>query len=137
MRISDWSSDVCSSDLGWRAPEAWSSGGRRLWCGEEGRADEVEQVLGGDAFVACGDDELVREALGAARWPGGCGDDGADPTSGGDLAGRLELPVGACDGSGGDAQIGGERANGGKAVSLVQRSGGDEGDDLGADLLVL
>src|SRR3546814_11471954 len=78
MRISDWSSDVCSSDLGWRAPEAWSSGGRRLWCGEEGRADEVEQVLGGDAFVACGDDELVREALGAARWPGGCGDDGAD-----------------------------------------------------------
>src|SRR3546814_4607697 len=41
MRISDWSSDVCSSDLRWRPPSVATSGQLRMACTASG--DHVTQ----------------------------------------------------------------------------------------------
>src|SRR3546814_16179937 len=37
MRISDWSSDVCSSDLEWRAMKPWVSSSRAGWAWKRSR----------------------------------------------------------------------------------------------------
>src|SRR3546814_7382180 len=60
MRISDWSSDVCSSDLGARD---WRAHRLPYWRGSVSVAadfDDVYREQGPDA---------VRRALDAARWP--------------------------------------------------------------------
>src|SRR3546814_16318258 len=45
MRISDWSSDVCSSDLGWRVAMATSSNERGLSLRSPGRFSATAQRL--------------------------------------------------------------------------------------------
>src|SRR3546814_7274491 len=51
MRISDWSSDVCSSDLGTRPR---GQNGRRRWCAihHQGAARGVEEVIAVAATIA-------------------------------------------------------------------------------------
>src|SRR3546814_14538357 len=45
MRISDWSSDVCSSDL-WVIPKGWPKKGRTGWRTAEEEAYEEAGILG-------------------------------------------------------------------------------------------
>src|SRR3546814_3909338 len=66
MRISDWSSDVCSSDLDWRGitSEDWRSG---LETGLLSPIEFTNAVFGGMIARGCG--RIVHIATGAAKYP--------------------------------------------------------------------
>src|SRR3546814_19250037 len=66
MRISDWSSDVCSSDLDWRGitSEDWRSG---IETGLLSPLEFTNDVVGG--MIARGWGRIVHIATGAAKYP--------------------------------------------------------------------
>src|SRR3546814_12897858 len=66
MRISDWSSDVCSSDLDWRGitSEDWRSG---IETGLLSPIEFTNAVVGG--MIARGWGRIVHIATGAAKYP--------------------------------------------------------------------
>src|SRR3546814_14412168 len=66
MRISDWSSDVCSSDLG----DARPAGGG-VWEADSGLSDAAGSAPGMDGWVEPGRDEAGLPALPTARRCGG------------------------------------------------------------------
>src|SRR3546814_1046934 len=68
MRISDWSSDVCSSDLARREEHDWTL--------RAGGAGAVRTLRGGDRRLA--DRGLSRRAAGGAQRRGGGPDAGAE-----------------------------------------------------------
>src|SRR3546814_2482821 len=74
MRISDWSSDVCSSDLGLAIGDARKGRRRHAAPAREGLEHAVQHRLDGGEDVVLGDEahlevelvELARRAVGAA-----------------------------------------------------------------------
>src|SRR5262249_52851245 len=103
----------------------------------EGGADDLEEVVGGEAEVGGGGDKLAGCLLCAGQtvFAGGA-DEGAGAAAGLDEAGFLELAVGAGDGVDGEAEVGGELADGGQAGADRQPAVGDLAGELGLDLLV-
>src|SRR3546814_17375140 len=102
MRISDWSSDVCSSDLerGRAVVERVEPGGgvvRRLGVGQAHRRD-AEHLVGDD-----GDEHLVRCRLGAPGSVGG------DDLVGADRVGQARKSVVAGQRGSGRVVAGGRR----------------------------
>src|SRR3546814_6675108 len=69
MRISDWSSDVCSSDLPQTLPLALSAraDNSESWCRAELLRARGEQLLAGDASQTATAESLFDRALDLAR----------------------------------------------------------------------
>src|SRR3546814_2861147 len=91
MRIGDWSSDVCSSDLDGSVTEGEVGGGRgaaeHVLVGEEDLTEALGRLL--DGGVVEGD--LVVHPLVVGVDPGGAQDQVLHPVGGGPAGGTLAL----------------------------------------------
>src|SRR3546814_18020929 len=85
MRISDWSSDVCSSDLGWSARTAYNRAQilyRIAEVAEDRRPQFVDAVQKSEGLTAARADKVVDEAIDRLVWYAGWADKIAQVTGG-------------------------------------------------------